>query len=51
MIAAIADTHTIIWYLFSDARLGKAASAFIDNTIASFFLTNINAGFEKHQCA
>jgi PIN domain nuclease of toxin-antitoxin system len=34
MIVAIADTHTAIWYLFSDPRLGKAASAFIDDTIA-----------------
>ena len=33
MIVAIADTHTTIWYLFSDPRLGKAASAFIDDTI------------------
>jgi PIN domain nuclease of toxin-antitoxin system len=37
MIAAIAiaDTHTAIWYLFSDPRLGRAASAFIDATIAN----------------
>ena len=34
MIVAIADTHTRIWYLFSDSRLGKAASDFIDNTVA-----------------
>jgi PIN domain nuclease of toxin-antitoxin system len=34
MIVAIADTHAAIWYLFSDPRLGKAASAFIDDTIA-----------------
>ena len=34
MIVAIADTHTVIWYLFSDSRLGKAASDFIDNAIA-----------------
>ena len=33
MIAAIADTHSVIWYLFSDPRLGRAASAFIDVTI------------------
>ena len=30
MIVAIADTDAVIWYLFSDPRLGKAASAFID---------------------
>lgn len=35
MIVAIADTHAVIWYLFSDPRLGKAASAFIDNAIAN----------------
>ena len=34
MLAAIADTHTAMWYLFSDPRLGKAASVFIDDTIA-----------------
>ncbi len=34
MILAIADTHAAIWYLFSDSRLGTAASAFIDNTMA-----------------
>ncbi len=33
MIVGIADTHTAIWYLFSDDRLGKAASAFIDSAI------------------
>jgi PIN domain nuclease of toxin-antitoxin system len=35
MIVAIADTHTVIWYLFSDSRLGAGASEFIDRTIAS----------------
>ncbi len=34
MIVAIADTHPVLWYLFSDPRLGKAASAFIDDAIA-----------------
>lgn len=34
MIVAIADTHAVIWYLFSDSRLSTVASAFIDNTIA-----------------
>jgi PIN domain nuclease of toxin-antitoxin system len=34
MIVAIADTHAAIWYLFSDSRLGSAASSFIDNAIA-----------------
>jgi PIN domain nuclease of toxin-antitoxin system len=35
MIVAIADTHAAIWYLFSDPRLGSAASAFIDAAIAA----------------
>ena len=34
MVVAIADTHTTLWYLFSDPRLGRAASAFIDATVA-----------------
>src|SRR4051812_19457531 len=34
MLAAIADTHTAIWYLFSDPRLGSGASEFIDWTAA-----------------
>lgn len=34
MMVAVADTHAAIWYLFSDPRLGKAASAFIDDAIA-----------------
>ncbi len=35
MIVAVADTHAVVWYLFSDPRLGKAASAFIDEAIAN----------------
>ena len=35
MIVAIADTHTAIWYLFSDSRLGGAASAFIDKAAST----------------
>jgi len=35
MLAAIADTHTAIWYLFSDPRLGSGASDCIDATIAN----------------
>jgi PIN domain nuclease of toxin-antitoxin system len=30
VIAGIADTHTIIWYLFGDSRLSKTAHTFID---------------------
>lgn len=32
MVVAIADTHTTLWYVFSDPRLGRAASAFVDGT-------------------
>jgi len=35
MIVGIADTHATLWYLFSDSRLGRAASAFIDTAIAN----------------
>jgi PIN domain nuclease of toxin-antitoxin system len=35
MLTAIADTHAAIWYLFSDPRLGRAASDFIEETILS----------------
>jgi len=35
MIVAIADTHATIWYLFSDPRLGRAASALIEVTIGN----------------
>jgi PIN domain nuclease of toxin-antitoxin system len=30
MIAAVADTHTAIWYLFDDPRLSRLAGDFID---------------------
>jgi PIN domain nuclease of toxin-antitoxin system len=43
MIGAIADTHTAIWYLFSDPRLGKRASAFIDDTIAKGDYVGVSA--------
>src|SRR5450755_2129792 len=31
MIAAVADTHTALWYLFGDSRLSAKAKASIDN--------------------
>lgn len=30
MIAAIADTHAVVWYLFDDSRLSVEAGAFIE---------------------
>lgn len=32
MIAAIVDTHTIIWYIFADKRLSSTARNLIDET-------------------
>ena len=35
MIAAVADTHSALWYLFGDPRLSARAKAFIDDAAAS----------------
>jgi PIN domain nuclease of toxin-antitoxin system len=35
MILAIADTHAVIWYLFSDPRLGMEAAVFIDDAVSN----------------
>jgi PIN domain nuclease of toxin-antitoxin system len=35
MIAAVADTHAALWYLFNDARLSAAAEAFINDAAAA----------------
>lgn len=35
MIRAIADTHTLIWYLFEDKRLSGSAKQFMDETAKS----------------
>ncbi len=35
MIAAVADTHSALWYLFNDVRLSIAAGDFIDNAAAA----------------
>lgn len=32
MISAIADTHTIIWYLYDDTRISEKAKRFIEAT-------------------
>ena len=31
MIAAVADTHSALWYLFNDGRLSGAAGEFMDS--------------------
>ena len=35
MIAAVADTHTALWYLYDDARLSVAGGTFIDHAAAA----------------
>ena len=35
MIAAVADTHTALWYLYDDERLANAAGDFIDRAAAA----------------
>ncbi|CAD5983649.1 Similar to Q1INB3_ACIBL PilT protein-like [Planktothrix tepida] len=35
MLKAIADTHTIIWYIFADSRLSQTARSTIDNLAAN----------------
>ena len=35
MVGGVADTHTALWYLFSDARLSLAAGGFIDQAAAA----------------
>ena len=32
MLDSIADTHTVIWYLYGDRRLSTVAKTFIENT-------------------
>jgi PIN domain nuclease of toxin-antitoxin system len=43
MIRAIADTHAVIWYLYSDPRLGREASALIDQTVADGDFIGVSA--------
>ncbi len=35
MLRAVADTHTVIWYLFADERLSTAARATIEEAAAN----------------
>jgi PIN domain nuclease of toxin-antitoxin system len=34
MMVGVADTHTVIWYIFSDARLSSKAKAFMETRTA-----------------
>ncbi len=33
MISAIADTHTVIWYLYDDARISEKAKRLIEANV------------------
>jgi PIN domain nuclease of toxin-antitoxin system len=35
MVAAVADTHALVWYLFKDARLSPAAKGIFDEAEAN----------------
>lgn len=35
MIAAVADTHAALWYLYNDSRLSTVAGTFIDSAAAA----------------
>ena len=39
----VLDTHTLIWFLVDDSRLGKAAGALLDDSSAQFALPAIVA--------
>ena len=43
MIAAVADTHAIIWYLYADARLSLTAKQTIDQAVNAGKLIMISA--------
>ena len=57
MIVAVADTHTIIWYLFNDSRLSDTARQIIETAavngnqigVASITLTEIVYLTEKNR--
>jgi len=35
MLVGVADTHTIIWYIYANPRLSVTAKAFIDTASAN----------------
>lgn len=35
MLHAVADTHTIIWYLFADSRLSATAHTLIEDAVTA----------------
>lgn len=43
MIAAIADTHTALWYVFADARLSVKANEAIEDAAAKGLYVGVSA--------
>ena len=43
MIAAIADTHAAIWFVYGDARLSSAAQSFMDRAAAEGNIIGVSA--------
>ena len=43
MLVAVADTHTVIWYTFDDARLSKRARAFLDDAATAGHHVGVSA--------
>lgn len=43
MIAAVADTHTVLWYLFADTRLSRVAKAIIEDALGEGRRTGVSA--------
>jgi PIN domain nuclease of toxin-antitoxin system len=43
MLAAIADTHTVIWHIFDDNRLSKAARVFLDDAATAGNLIGLSS--------
>jgi len=39
---AVADTHTVIWYIFSDSRLSSSARETIDRAAADGFFVGVS---------
>ena len=35
MLRAVADTHTVVWYLYNDARLSLAARTWLEDAAAA----------------
>ncbi len=43
MIAAVADTHTVLWYLFADTKLSRVARETIEQALSEGRCTGVSA--------